>query len=85
MDNWHDIARILIWCTVLALFIAFAVYLLGRFRGHADEEQPPASDLLSKFREMHSEGGLSDEEFRTIKTLLARRLQDELRDTSDKG
>jgi uncharacterized membrane protein len=85
MVDWHHIAAALVWCTVLALLIALAVYLLGRFRGRAEEDQPPASNLLTKFREMHSQGGLSDEEFRTIKTLLAQRLHDELKDTSDKG
>ena len=85
MADWADIAWALVWCAVIALLIALAVYLLGRFRGHADEDQPQASDLLSNFRELHSRGGLSDEEFRTIKTLLTRRLQDELKDTSDKG
>jgi uncharacterized membrane protein len=85
MADWHHIAGALVWCTVLALLIALAVYLLGRFRGRAEEDQPPASALLTKFREMHSQGGLSDEEFRTIKTLLAQRLHNELKDTSDKG
>jgi uncharacterized membrane protein len=85
MVNWPNIAWALVWCAVLALLIALAVYLLGRFRGRAEEDQPQASDLLTNFRELHSRGGLSDEEFRTIKTLLARQLQDELKDTSDKG
>ena len=85
MVNWADIAWALVWCAVLALLIALAVYLLGRFRGHAEEDQPQASDMLSNFRELHSRGDLSDEEFRTIKTLLAKKLQDELKDTSDKG
>jgi uncharacterized membrane protein len=85
MVNWPDIAWTLVWCAVLALLIVLAVYLLGRFRGHAEEDQPLASDMLSNFRELHSQGGLSDEEFRTIKTLLAHKLQDELKDTSDKG
>ena len=83
--NWSFIAEALVLCTILALMIAVAVYLLGRFRGRADEDQPAASDLLTNFRDLHKRGGLSDEEFRTIKTLLARRLQDELKDTSEKG
>jgi uncharacterized membrane protein len=58
---------------------------VGRFRGHADDDQPLASDLLTNFRESHSRGELSDEEFRTIKTLLKTRLEDELKDTSDTG
>ena len=81
--NWSYIAEALALCTVLALMVALAVYLLGRFRGRADEDQPAASDLLTNFRDLHKRGGLSDEEFRTIKTLLAQRLQNELKDTSE--
>lgn len=83
--NWSDIAWLVVSCTVLACLIALGVYLVGRFRGRAEDDQPVASELLSNFREVHSRGQLSDEEFRTIKTLLARKLQDELKDTSDKG
>jgi uncharacterized membrane protein len=83
--NWADIGWTLAWCAVLALLIALAVYLVGRFRGHADDDQPLASDLLTNFRESHSRGELSDGEFRTIKTLLKRQLEDELKDTSDTG
>jgi len=83
--DWTDIAVLVVSCTVLACLIALGVYLVGRFRGRAEDDQPVASELLSNFREVHSRGQLSDEEFRTIKTLLARKLQDELKDTSDKG
>jgi uncharacterized membrane protein len=86
MADWLvDIGWALLWCAVLALLTASAIYLLGRFRGNADEEQPTASGLLTNFRELHERGGLSDEEYRTIKTLLSERLQEELKDTSDKG
>jgi uncharacterized membrane protein len=85
MSYWADIGWTLAWCAVLALLIALAVYLVGRFRGHADDDQPHASDMLPNFRELHSRGELSDGEFRTIKTLLKRQLEDELKDTSDTG
>jgi hypothetical protein len=34
--------------------------------------------LLTKFRDLHARGGLSDDEYRTIKTKLATQLQTEL-------
>jgi hypothetical protein len=34
---------------------------------------------------MHSQGEISDAEFRTIKTTLADRLRDELNDNGEKG
>ncbi|HEX3998276.1 MAG TPA: hypothetical protein VHX65_06995 [Pirellulales bacterium] len=92
MSNWlanplvHALAsKVLLWCTVLALLVVLAVYVLGKFRGSAEEEHLGASELLSKFRELHSQGGLSDEEFRTIKTLLAKKLQRQLKNSGEKG
>lgn len=87
MHAWftNPFVEVLVSCTILAAMIAAAVYALGKFRGGAEEEQLGASELLSKFREVHSEGGLSDEEFRTIKTLLADRLQRELKNSGQKG
>ena len=78
-------AAVLLWCTILAMLIAIGIYIVGRFRGSTEDEQPVAHNLLTNFRELHSRGGLSDQEFRTIKTLLAEQIQDELKDTGDKG
>jgi uncharacterized membrane protein len=64
-----------------ALGIAFA----RRFRDRADKDIAESSAMMSKFRELHSEGGLSDEEFRTIKTKLAGELKAELKDISRTG
>jgi hypothetical protein len=87
MSEWfsNPIVEVLVSCAALALLVALSVYAVGRFRGSAEEEQLGASELLSKFREVHTEGGLSDEEFRTIKTLLSERLQRELRNSGEKG
>ncbi len=87
MHAWfsNPYVDVLVSCTVLAMMIATAVYALGKFRGGAGEERLGASELMSKFREVHSEGGLSDEEFRTIKTLLADKLQREIKNSGEKG
>ncbi len=82
------VAQLILWGTLLAVFTAVAVYLVGKLRGEAlqDEQQErPANELLAKFRELHSRGGLSDAEFRTIKTKLAGRLQEELKDNGETG
>ena len=66
------------------LFAAmFALTALGmaiarRYRDYEVEDMSETSDLISKFRDLHAEGGLSDEEFRTIKTKLADELRTEL-------
>jgi uncharacterized membrane protein len=87
MHAWfsNPYVELFISCALLAMMIAAAVYALGKFRGGAEEEQLGASELLSKFREMHAQGGLTDAEFRTIKTLLAEKLQRELNNSGEKG
>jgi hypothetical protein len=61
-----------------ALGIAFA----RRYRDRAAKGMAQSSAMMSKFRELHAEGGLSDEEFRTIKTKLAGELKAELKNTN---
>jgi ABC-type spermidine/putrescine transport system permease subunit I len=70
---------------VLAIMIAIAAYVISKIRAETLQREPPASELLSKFREMHSRGVLTDAEFRTIKTALAEQLQKELNDISERG
>ena len=76
---------LVLWIAVLAVMIAIAYYVIEKIRPKPAQKEPRASQWLSKFRELHSEGELSDEEFRTIKTNLAAQLQDELNDNGDKG
>jgi hypothetical protein len=78
-------AQLVLWTLCGAALCAIAVYAVKRFRDRTGDDQPPASELLTNFREIHSRGGLSDEEFRTIKAQLAQRLHRELNDNDDKG
>lgn len=68
---------------LLAIMIAIGAYVISRIRDKTLQREPPASELLSKFREMHSRGVLTDAEFRTIKIALAAQLQKELKDNSE--
>ncbi len=70
---------------LFAILVAVAIYLIGRVRGEAAQHEPGASELISKFRELHAKGELSDSEFRTIKTQLAVQLGDELKDNDQTG
>jgi hypothetical protein len=65
---------------ILACLIAVACYVIAKIRPKSVQSEPHASQLLSNFREINSKGGLTDEEFRTIKTTLTSQLQDELND-----
>ena len=79
------IAKLVIWAAMGAVLIAVAVYVIGKIRAEPAQHEPDASDLISKFRDLHSRGELTDAEFRTIKTTLAGRLQEELKDSDETG
>ena len=67
----------------LIALIAIAVWLIFRIRARfLDGEDPAATDhlLLSQMTELKREGGLSDEEYRSIKGRLVNRI-----DTATRG
>ncbi|MCH2595027.1 MAG: hypothetical protein MKZ95_04350 [Pirellulales bacterium] len=70
-----------------AIFVITAIGFaaLRSYRDDKAEDRSDSSDLMSKFRDLHEEGGLSDEEFRTIKTKLARELKAELNNNNHSG
>lgn len=78
-------AQLVIWLAVSAMAAAVAIYILGKIRAEPVQQEPTASELISKFRDLHSKGELTDEEFRKIKTKLAARLQEELKDNGQTG
>jgi uncharacterized membrane protein len=69
---------LIVWLAILASLIVIALYVLSKFRAKTVQREPTASELLSKFRVLHSQGELTDEEFRTIKTTLAAQLHQEV-------
>jgi uncharacterized membrane protein len=73
------------WVAAVAVLVAVAVYVVGKIRAESAQKEQTASELLSKCRETHAEGGLSDAEFRTIKTRLATRLEDEIKGNGETG
>jgi len=79
------VAEWVLWGAGLAMAVAIAIYVIGRIRAEPAQHEPTASELISKFRELHSRGELSDAEFRTIKTTLAAQLDEELKDNGEKG
>ena len=87
MEQLFDegIRQLVIWLAVLAASVAVAIYVIDKVRGAPAQQEPKASELISKFRDLHSRGQLSDAEFRTIKTTLAAELQEELNDNGETG
>ena len=65
--------------TAIAMLCAVGAYVVGKIRRQVRESDPGPSDFITNFRELHSQGELSDEEYRTIKAMLASRLQEQLK------
>ena len=75
--------------TVIAV-AAIAILTIGvavarRFRDRSAQDGLDPNQLMSNFRDLYEQGGLSDEEFRTIKAKLAAELKAELNDNSKAG
>jgi uncharacterized membrane protein len=81
----HPLAQAALWFAVIFALSALAVLALRRWRGSASRAQLKPSELLTKFRELHGRGTLSDDEYRTIKTTLARQLDAELKENEHKS
>ena len=75
------LASIVTLVAATAMAIAGGVYVIGRVRAGINRKEPPASEWWTNFKELHAKGELSDEEYRTIKAMLAERLQRELNST----
>jgi hypothetical protein len=84
-DSVQLLLELSVCVLALGALAALAVYKVNRARAEKEKEEPAAGELLAKFREMHSQGVLSDAEYRTIKTSLSTRLQQELKDTGQTG
>lgn len=74
------IAQAALWLALILVLTGGAFWLMRRLRDGSAEDTPAASELLTKFRDLHARGGLSDEEYRTIRTKLAAELQSDSRE-----
>ena len=81
----HPLLSAALWFAALFALLALAALVVRRFRGDAAADRPTADELLTKFRELHLRGGLSDDEYRTIKTKLATQLDTEVHDSDSTG
>ena len=77
--------ELIVWIAILAIVLGVGARLAAKFRAEPIQQEPGAGQMLTKFREMHSRGVLSDAEFRTIKTTLAQQYQEELKDNGETG
>ncbi len=81
----HPLAIAALWFAAIFGLLALAMRLVRSLRGGATQDRPSPSELLSKFRDLHARGGLSDDEYRTIKTKLAAELRAKFNDNGGTG
>lgn len=81
----ETLIQILTWVAVLAGLIVVGMVLVQRFRGRSAGGGQPASELLTKFQEMHREGDISETEYRTIKSVLGDQLQRDVKRDKNKA
>ncbi|MBX7165510.1 MAG: hypothetical protein K1X74_04090 [Pirellulales bacterium] len=67
-------AQLVLWITILSMLLAAGWYVVGRIRQAGYSSGPNTAETLADFRELHAKGELSDEEYRTIKSMLAARM-----------
>ena len=80
-----DIAVLVYLFALVLSVIAVGWWVVLKFRDFDDDAPVGTSELMTTFRDLHDEGGLSDGEYRTIKSKLAQRMQAELKDTEETG
>ncbi len=71
-------AKVIVMLALVVALIVIGVYIAARVRNMLANPAPDRSKLLTKFRELHCKGELSDEEFRTIKSMLGENMHQEL-------
>jgi uncharacterized membrane protein len=81
----HPLSQAALWFAAIFALLALSILVLRRWRGGSAEDRLSSSELLTKFREMHVRGTLSEEEYRTIKTKLATQLDMAPNDRNQSG
>ena len=72
----------LLLAVIVTLTIS-GIYLVKRLRGRKDNEVSLTSDMTTTFRQMYAQGGLAEDEYRTITTVLQSEFRMESRDSGN--
>jgi hypothetical protein len=83
LSGREALVRIALLFTAIAALAGLGALVVSKFRGSTKDEERPASQMLSNFRDLHEQGELSETEFRNIKTLLSDKIQEELKDSEE--
>ncbi|HYO25478.1 MAG TPA: hypothetical protein VEQ85_11085 [Lacipirellulaceae bacterium] len=81
----EDLVRAaLLFAAIFALSVVMLT-VARKMRDRRNEKSEDAHEIMTNFRRVYERGGLSDEEFRTIKAKLASDLKGEGDDTRSAG
>ena len=69
----------------MVLLAVVGVYVTRKVRDGSSKQSQQTSGKITNLREMHAQGQISDDEYRTIKTKLVARLHREIKDTGTAG
>jgi hypothetical protein len=78
-------AQVTLGVAVGAILVAIGIYVVARVKSSFREDGISTNEMLTNFRDLHSQGELTDREYRTIKATLSARLQEEIRDSGKEG
>ncbi|MCS7304657.1 MAG: hypothetical protein NZ602_06055 [Thermoguttaceae bacterium] len=77
-------AELWLWIVALAVGVGLGGCALAKLRRLVASGRPTSHQWLSQFREMHSQGLLSDQEFQSIKSTLIPQIQQEITPQANK-
>jgi len=83
MTVYESLTRAAMLLAAIFALTAIVLAVARRYRGRAAEDKLDRHQMMSNFRELYDRGGLSDEEFRTIKAKLASELKAEVNDRTE--
>ena len=81
-DAAEALVRALFLLAVVCAVTGVGMALVRRWRDRVGRDATSSHETMTNFRELHARGGLSDEEYRTIKSKLASGVKSEF---SEKG
>lgn len=79
------IVQALLLLAVVMAVTAAGFKLVRMWRDRSDRDDVSSHQIMTNFRELHAQGGLSDEEYRTIKAKLASGVKEEFSEKGNAG
>ena len=84
-EEFESLVRAGLLLLVIFALTAVVMAVARKMRGRANEDAIDANQIMTEFRDVYERGGLSDEEFRTIKEKLATELKGDANDSRNAG